>query len=188
MDDIKQIDIKVFVEDATDVKATEFVAVLQRWIQQHTVPGTLIDVADYSHIQDGAGVILVAHQYNLSIDYTDGRMGLLVHFKLPAEETFEARLEAALKLAFDACALLEEEGEFKARLKFGRNAFRFMVSDRLRAPNTDETYAEIAPLLEAAAKSLTGGDATLTRKNDDPRDRLIIDVTTSSEVTAGSPA
>ena len=184
MNELKQIDIKVFAEDASDVKATEFVAVLQRWIREHTIPGTLIDVADYSHIHNGAGVILVGHQYNLSIDYVDGRMGLLVHYKLPAEETLEERIEAAMKVAFNACAILEEEGEFKARLKFSRTNFRFLASDRLHAPNSDEAYAQIAPALKAAAKAVSSGDAALTRVNDDPDERLTIDVTASAGVDA----
>ena len=181
MNDLKQIDIKVFAEDASDVKATEFVAVLQRWIREHTVPGTLIDVADYSHIHHGAGVILVGHEYNLSVDYGDGRMGLLVHYKLPAEDSLEERIASAMKLAFNACSILEEEGEFKARLKFSRTDFRFLPSDRLHAPNTDDVYAQVAPALEAAAKSASGGDASLIRLNDDPDKRLTIDVEMSTE-------
>ncbi|MDK1022280.1 MAG: hypothetical protein QGD90_11670 [Candidatus Hydrogenedentes bacterium] len=179
MNDLKQIDIKVFAEDASDVKATEFVAVLQRWIREHTVPGTLIDVADYSHIHNGAGVILVGHEYNLSVDYGDGRMGLLVHYKLPAEDSLEERIASAMKLAFNACSILEEEGEFKARLKFSRTDFRFLASDRLHAPNTDDVYAQVAPALEAAAKDLPAGNVALNRVNDNPADRLAVDVTIS---------
>lgn len=184
MNDLKQIDIKVFAEDTSDVQASEFVAVLQRWIREHTIPGILIDVADYSHIHNGAGVILVGHECNLSIDYTGGRMGLLVHCKLPPEDSLEERIASAMKLAFNACAILEEEGEFKARLKFSRTEFRFLASDRRRAPNTGDTYAQLAPILEAAAKSVSDGDVTLTRINDDPHERLAIDVTVSSGIEA----
>ena len=184
MDELTQIDIKVFAEDASDVKAAEFIAVFQRWIRDHTIPGILIDVADYSHIHNGAGVILVGHERNLSIDYADGRMGLLVHYKRPTEETLEERIVAAIKFAFNACTLLEEEGEFKARLKFSRTDFRFLASDRLHAPNSDEAYAQVAPILEAATKSASGGDVALTRVNDDPDERLAIDVTASAGVKA----
>ena len=182
MNELKQIDIKIFAENASDVNATEFIAVLQRWIREHTIPGTLIDVADYSHIHNGAGVILVGHEYNLSIDYGDGRMGLLVHDKLPAEDTLEKRIGAAMKLAFNACAILEEEGEFKARLKFSRTNFRFFASDRLHAPNSDDTYTQVSFALEAATRAVSGGDAALSRINDDPDERLTIDVVTFSEV------
>jgi len=184
MDDLKQIDIKVFAEDASDVKATEFIAVLQRWIREHTIPGTLIDVADYSHIHNGAGVILVGHQYNLSIDYVDGRMGLLVHLKLPSEKTLQDRIEAAIKLAFNACAILEEEGEFKARLKFSRTNFRFLASDRLNAPNSAVTFSELAPILESAIKGFSGGDVSLTHVSDDPGGRLTVDVAASAGIEA----
>ena len=181
MNDLKQIDIKVFAEDTSDVQAAEFIAVFQRWIREHTIPGTLIDVADYSHIHNGAGVILVGHEYNLSVDYGDGRMGLLVHYKLPSEDSLQERIASAMKLAFNACSILEEEGEFKARLKFSRTNFRFLASDRLHAPNSDETYAEIAATLEAAAKTLSGSDVTVSRVNDSPGERLAIDVSMGAE-------
>lgn len=181
MNDLKQIDIKVFAEDTSDVQAAEFIAVFQRWIREHTIPGTLIDVADYSHIHNGAGVILVGHEYNLSVDYGNGRMGLLVHYKLPSEDSLQERIASAMKLAFNACSILEEEGEFQARLKFSRTKFRFIASDRLHAPNSDETYAEIAATLEAAAKTLSGSDVTVSRVNDSPGERLAVDVSMGAE-------
>ena len=188
MNELKQIDIKIFAEEGENIAPYEFVPVLQRWIQEHRVPGVLIDVADYSHIHHGAGMILVAHEYNLSIDYTGGRMGLLIHYKLPPQDTFEDRLGAALKQAFSAAAILEEEPEFQARLKFSRTQFQFLASDRLLAPNTDEAYNRIAAVLEARIRKLTDGDVILTRMNEDPRDRLAIEVTASAAVSVCAAA
>jgi len=188
MSDLQHVDIKVYADQCDGVAATEFVAVLQRWIQEDTIAGVLIDVADYSHIQDGAGIILVGHQFNVSIDYVDGRMGLLVHYKFTPGDTLEARIGAAAQLAFEAAAILQDEPEFQGRLSFARDGFRFMASDRLRAPNDDVSYDAVAQAVEAAAKSLSGGDATLTRVNDDARDRLTVDVTTSVAVPSGVQA
>ena len=72
VDDIQKIDVKIFASQGQDIDPYEFVPVLQRWIQEHLVPGVLIDVADYSHMHNGAGVILVGHEYNLSVDYAEG--------------------------------------------------------------------------------------------------------------------
>lgn len=188
MNDLKQIDIKVFADQGQDINPYEFVGVLQRWIQEHKIPGVLIDVADYSHIEDGAGIILVGHEYNLSVDYTGGRMGLLFHYKLPSEDTLEERIASALKQAFNAAALLQEEDEFKARLAFSRTNFRFLASDRLNAPNDDATYAAIAPILEQAVKAVSGGDVTLISVDENAHARLAIDGVASAEIEVGAPA
>ena len=188
MSDLTYIDIKVYADQYDGIAPQEFVAVLQRWIQEDTVPGALIDVADYSHIHHGAGVILVGHEYNISADYVDGRMGLLLHYKLTPGDALEARIGAAAQRAFEAAATLQDEPEFQGRLHFETNAFRFMASDRLRAPNTDAAYAEIAAPLEAAAKALTDSEATLTRVTDDDRNRLTIDVATAAPVASAARA
>jgi len=99
IDTIQKIDVKVFATKGEDIDPYEFVPVLQRWIQEHTIPGTLIDVADYSHMHEGPGIILVGHQYNVSVDYTSGKMGLLFRYKRPAENTFAERVQSAARQA-----------------------------------------------------------------------------------------
>ena len=50
---------------------------LHGWIR-HDVLGTLlVDVADYTHVHHGPGVILVAREELYSMDESDGRLGLL---------------------------------------------------------------------------------------------------------------
>lgn len=130
IDDIQKIDVKVFATKGEDIDPYEFVPVLQRWIQEHTVPGTLIDVADYSHMHQGPGVILVGHQYNVSVDYAEGKMGVLFHYKRPAESTFAERAKSAVKQALNAATLLEEDAAFKGRLAFDTNTVQLIVNDR----------------------------------------------------------
>jgi hypothetical protein len=168
VNDIQKIDVKVFVTEGQDIDPYEFVPVLQRWIQEHTVPGTLIDVADYSHMHHGPGVILVAHEYNLSIDYAEGRMGVLFHYKRPAEATFGERVKSAVEQARNAAKLLEQE-ELSQILKFDTDSLRIIVNDRLLAPNDDATAAE----LESAVAASAGG---AQRVANDARERLAYDI------------
>ena len=107
MDDLKKFDIKVFTKTWDGVDPEAFMGVFQRWIQQHTVSGVLIDVADYVHIHNGHGTVLVAHEYNLSMDYNDGKPGLLYRAKRPVYATMAARIEAGLRLVLEACGTLE---------------------------------------------------------------------------------
>lgn len=180
MDDLKNIDVKIFVKDAGGIQCHEFMGVFQRWIQDHTISGVLIDAADYCHMHHGPGVVLVAHEFNVSIDYVDGRMGLLFHYRRPAETTFDERLQSALKQAFNACKLLEEDETLKGRLVFDPSGFQFMAGDRLRAPNDEAAFESLKPLVEQAAAKVYGGDVSAERMPGDARDRLTMHVTATA--------
>ena len=157
------MDIKVFVKKGEDIPPYDFMRVLQRWIQQHTIPG--------------AGIILVAHEHNVSVDYADGRMGLLFHQKQPLDGSLQERMKLCLKYAFTACLELQQEPEFDGRLEFDPNKFLFIANDRLHAPNDDETYAQIREQLLEAAGSIYEGKLDFDRRLGDVRDRIMIDVT-----------
>lgn len=173
MEAIKAVDVKVFATKGGDINPYEFMGVLQRWIREHKVAGILIDVADYSHIPNGPGVILVGHEANVSVDYAGGRMGLLYRYKWPAEPDTPGRIEAAVKYALDAAEKLETEPEFKGRLEFDRTKVEVIANDRLRAPNTDEAAAEFSAAVETAVAGVLGG-AKVIRHEGDPRERLAV--------------
>jgi len=175
MDELKKFDIKIAATKWEGVDPEDFMGVLQRWIQQHTVPGTLIDVADYGHIHNGHGTVLVAHEYNLSIDYNGGQPGLMYRAKRPAGNTLAARVEAALRILVAACQKLEQEPEFAGKLAFNTSAFTFTANDRLLVPDAT-AVAALTPSVEAAAKAVLGAKATITPLSGDPRERAALTV------------
>src|SRR5205814_1119849 len=111
----------------------------------------LIDVADYKHVPEGPGTVLVSHEANIYTDQGEGRLGLLYFRKQPfaGAATFAERLRATFRDALEACNLLEEEPALHGRVRFRTDELLFRVYDRLLAPNTDETFAEVKPELEA---------------------------------------
>lgn len=171
MDDLQQIDIKIFASQGDDIPPYDFVPVLQRWIQEHTIDGVLIDVADYSHIHNGAGIILVAHEMNISIDYNDGRMGLLYHQKQPREGAFADRLRAVLNDALTACKLLQAEPEFEGRLAFNPGDLLFIANDRLHAPNDEATSNALRKEVSETLVGIYGEDVQCESVGGDARDR-----------------
>jgi len=183
MNDLKQIDIRIFAKTSEGVDTEAFMGILQRWIQRHAVPGVLIDVADYGHIHHGHGTILIAHEYNLSVDYADGKLALLIRLKRPAEPTLASRIEAGLRLALKACRLLEEEAGFAGKLRFDPSNFVLVANDRLLAPNDDASFATVKPAVESAAKAVYGAPLSVERVQDDPRERLTMNVTASKPAT-----
>src|SRR5574341_1225000 len=104
-----RISIKFFIPEAPPIDPAQLVPVFQRWIQRRSVKGILIDVADYKHVPQGPGVILIGHEGDCGFDLKDDRPGLLYTRKrdLPGElkdilrTAFRPALEAAQKLAQD---------------------------------------------------------------------------------------
>jgi hypothetical protein len=159
-----KIAIKLFATQ--DVfEPSEFVAVFQRWIQtQALADHLLIDVADYAHVVDGPGSVLVTSQANLSTDRAGGKLGLVYFRKLPIDGSFRDRLHKVMADALKAAALLEEEPSLKGRLTFKTNEWLFRLSDRLLSPNTHETFEKIKPELEGLTRKLYGEPASLEHK------------------------
>ena len=160
MDSHKLI-IKFFAEDASEVDESAFVPVFHSIIQAHALPDhLLIDVADYTHVPDGPGTLLVSHEANVYMDHTvGGRLGLMYQRKqpIPGAESFRDRLAQVFAAALRAAALLEEHPTFAGRLKFRTGDAVFRVNDRLLAPNTHETYEQAAPALRAFLGDLYRG-------------------------------
>jgi hypothetical protein len=68
-------------------------------------------------------------------------------------------------------------------LKLEAGAFHFISNDRLLAPNRLDTFDDLKPNLEAAAAILYPGQTvSVTRLNNDPRDRLTAVIDTGQTV------
>src|SRR5262245_38797576 len=104
----------------------------------------LIDVADYRHVPNGPGVMLIGHEANYSLDNTKGRLGLLYSRKQAGGEARE-NLRQAFDAALAACGRLEQEPAFAGKLKFDLGDCEFSINDRLLAPNREETYLALKP-------------------------------------------
>ena len=80
-----KISVKFFVDDPSGIDAHLFVPVFHSWIQQHAVAEhMLIDVADYEHVHNGPGTVLIAHEANFYLDKLDGFLGFTYSRKQPA--------------------------------------------------------------------------------------------------------
>ena len=63
-----------FLKDADALNQDEVLKLFHEWIQEDRIDDLLIDVADYRHVPDGPGVILVAHNAFYSLDNAAGRL------------------------------------------------------------------------------------------------------------------
>jgi hypothetical protein len=152
--DATKIAFKLFASPPAP-ELREFISVFHRWIQTHAVADhLLIDVADYAHVANGPGVVLVAAQANFYFDFTANRPGLLYTRKTPSPGSFADRLRTALASCLSAASLLEQEPSFAGRLHFNTSELLIRLDDRLLAPNTDATFAQVKPQIESLAADL----------------------------------
>ena len=155
--DATRIAVKLFAADSAPVDRDAAIVVFHKWIQQKALDEMFIDVVDYRHVQDGPGVLLVAHAANYTLDRLGGRDGLTYFFKgrdTSSElTTIEDRLRAALARLFVAALKLEAD----LGLRFRGEELLVQLNDRLLAPNTAETLEAIAAPLRAVCERLYAG-------------------------------
>ena len=147
-DTVQHINVKVFAMANPDLVLADAIPVFHQWIRDGVMPELLIDVADYLHVPEGPGILLIGHEANYSLDERDGRVGLLYNRKAALEGTFQSRLKQAHEAALAACERLEKDPAFGGKLKFDRSQLEVFVNDRLLAPNTEETWQALKPEIE----------------------------------------
>jgi len=144
-----------------------FTTLFHRFIQESSVPGLLVDVADYAHVPDGPGIVLIGHEVDYAIDSVGGRTGLLVVRKrcgtLPLAESVR---DALSKAASCAQAIELDAG---TGLRFDASEIELQIFDRLEAPNDDATFEALRGELKAALPFLEGDAAIERSSDDDPR-------------------
>jgi hypothetical protein len=181
--ELQKINVKFFATDPNNPPLTDFIDLFHDWIQ--ATDGVYHDVADYSHMQAGPGIVLVANDANVSIDETDNRRGLLYSQKSQLSGSNPEKIRTVLRFALENCRRLEEEPALRGKLAFSGKEVLISVNDRLLAPNTDEAFEEIKPEIESVAQTLFG-DADITLERDpDPRQRLNVRIKTSRSLGLG---
>lgn len=177
--DIHRIGAKLFAVNPEVIRPDAYIGIFHTWIQAQDLDGTPIDVADYKHVPEGPGVMLISHEADRALDFADGRAGAIYQRKRDLGGPLEERF-AQVILAADATAeRLEGEGRAEG-VRFDRDELEIRVHDRRLAPNSDEGLAAVRPALEAAvARVRDGRNPVIERAEDDPRAPLTLRVTFS---------
>jgi len=166
--ELQKLNVKFFVDERDQVPLTTFIDIFHSWIQASD--GIYYDVADYRHMAAGPGIVLVAHEANISIDETGGRQGLLYNRKQLLRGSNQEKLRAVFRAALDNCRRIEDEPSLQGKFKFIGSEVLFLINDRLIAPNTEEIFLAIKPELEGLGRLLYGGaDFALVHHNDRKR-------------------
>ncbi len=184
LDRLVKLDLKVLARAGSTAGAEEFIPVFHRWITERVLPELLIDVADYSHVPEGPGVLLIGHDAQYGYDQSRGEPGLLYSRRRetsPALEgigTLDRRIESLLACAFRACDLIEAEPQLEGRVAFDRHRLELRVNDRL-VPQDEDTSAELESAFGralAAAGVANGNTRFEATRIGDARERLTLRV------------
>jgi hypothetical protein len=171
--------VKFTARDPEAFDSEAHIPVFHKWIQEKRLPVMLIDVADYAHVPDGPGVLLVSHEYNIFADHFDGRPGLTVQRKLRDRRGTESLVDT-LRVGLQAIAELETEPSLPGS-KFHVDGVEIVANDRLHGANTDEGWAAAEPSVRDAANKLYGDGAKVERVPTRPEQRLTARIAGSAD-------
>lgn len=153
-----RITAKFFIAEGV-VDTADLVPIFHRWIRDASVPGLLIDVADYRHVPNGPAVLLIGHDGDYILDGADGRLGLLYRHKRDwPVDTLQERLALTLERVAHAVRLLENDPAFTG-VRFRRGEIEITFPDRLNVPNTPAAFATLRDTSLGALGAFASSDA-----------------------------
>jgi len=181
----QRIAIKLFATRDVGLAGLQpFIGVFHRFIQEAAVPGLLIDVADYMHVPDGPGVILIGHDVDYGIDRSGGRSGLLTLRKRAGDLDAAGLLRDTLAMALATARALVDDDAVSLDFVFDEALVAF--PDRLAAPNTSESAALMAKELGVTLRGIFGDGVSVAHDSaEDPRRMLTLRLSGGSVDLAG---
>lgn len=180
--DLHKFGIKFFTVDGERIDILKLIPMYHRWIQQKMLHDLLIDVADYSHVPAGPGVMLIAHEGNYALDETGQERGIVYYSKRHLSGDMPERFAQVARKALSAAQLMSADPELEGSVKVPGNRLQFFANDRLIAPNTDAAYEELEPAFRAFLERLYSGTSYRMSREKDPKERLSIRVECDSEM------
>jgi hypothetical protein len=178
--ELQKLTVKFFVEQPNATALTDFIEIFHSWIQ--ATDGVYHDVADYSHMRAGPGIVLIANHANVSIDESGAHRGLLFSQKAPLAGSNQEKLRAVIRAALDNCRKLEAEPALKGKLRFAANEAVVSLNDRLLSENSQQAFEALKGDIEAVAKELFGSATVIVQRDGDSRRQLNLHVKSSVAV------
>lgn len=155
--------LEIDLKDPVTAQSSDFILFFHRLIQDSALPETCIDVADYTHVPDGPGVMLITHEAHYSIGPVAGRHRLRCALKRGALGDTASRIRRAAEKLLRVGRLLESHEPFAGELHLATASLRLSIEDRLLAPNTSHTFETIAPILASVVHHVWGERPLLSR-------------------------
>jgi len=166
---LQHVNVKLLLQNPADARLEPLIPVFHSWIEAQNGDELLIDVADYTHVPAGPGIVLIGHEGNYSVDNTGNRLGVRYNRKAAVDGGNQGSLAQAARSALSACRRLEEEPRLNGKFRFNGQEIEIFVNDRLIAPNNAATREALDADLRSFSGKLFRGKEYSISYNDDPR-------------------
>ncbi len=145
------------------------IPVFHDWIRRgDVVDGLLIDVADYHHVPDGPGVLLIGHEWDRAVAFDGDRPAVVSVSKRGLEGDLATRVQAVVADALHVAASLADDPA-TGWAEVALDEVEIGIPDRLFAPNTPESLAAIGGEIAAALAPLNDGATPALEQHGDTR-------------------
>ena len=175
--ELQHINVKLLLKEPERVDLQAAVPVFHSWIQGQIFDELLLDVADYAHVPDGPGVMVIGHEADYALDNTDGRLGVRYNRKAPAPGTNRERLVQATGSALKAARRLQED----LKLNFNGQDIEIVINDRVLAPNNEQTREAAEPEIKNFMDQLFAKGSYSLAYPTEPRRLFGVTATTTRE-------
>jgi hypothetical protein len=174
--ELQHINVKLLVKDPEAVDLAPLIPLFHSWIQGKVFEERLLDIADYRHVHNGPGVVLIGHEGDYSVDHTDGRLGIRYNRKAGLDVSKQECLKQSTRAALNACQRLEAEASLGGKLRFDGQNIEVFINDRLLAPNSEATRAAAEPEFKTFFDELFRGTEYSLAFSSDPRRLFTVSV------------
>jgi len=167
---LQHVNIKLLIQNGDGASLEPLIPVFHGWIENQAAKDELlIDVADYTHVPAGPGIVLIGHEANYSVDNTGNRLGVRYNRKAALDGTNQDRLSQAARAALTACKRLETEPRLGGNFRFNGQDIEIFINDRLIAPNTAATRQAFDADFHLFSRKLFRGKEYSISYGEDPR-------------------
>ena len=165
--DLQRLQIRIGSDAAPTLSLDSFITIFGRWRKQEGHPAEWVDMADYAHVSQGPGIMLIGQRCNFSFDMGGPGPGILYAAKKGLTGSHPARILSAIEWCLALSNLLVAEEEFPPGVRLRTDSLELRFNDRLETPNTAATDEQLQPAIRQALDALFGqGDYRLVPQTD----------------------
>jgi hypothetical protein len=178
--DLNRISVKFPVAAPASVHTDKLVPLFHRWIQEHAIEGVLVDVANYDHVPDGPGVMLIGDEGDHAIDFTEGKPQFAYTRKRAMPGGLRDKLRITLRTALAGIKVLQDNPAPHGPISIRLSEATISLIDRLHAPNNEGTWAKVRGDIEAVVSEVFGPGAKAEWTKGDARGNFNVRITAPS--------
>ena len=153
---LQHVNVKLLLANPAEVHLDPLIPVFHSWIRDKVFDELLLDIADYQHVPDGPGVVLIGFEGDYSVDNTDHRLGVRYNRKTPLDGSNQDRLKQAARAALTAAQRLDADSRLNGTFRISGQEIEIFFNDRLLAPNTEATRKTAEPELKSFLQTHAG--------------------------------